>query len=129
MTTVSQCFQIGFSTSCSVSHFCEVRSIKVAVAPAAGSVLDTVHANDGSGAATYLSSAVLDARAVDGAGACRANGTDTESRHAMAHTPPRILMRREYMRPLRRYCFVCGSSAAGVAISRLLPDPSVISVR
>ena len=45
VTTTSQCFQSGCSTSCSVSQRCDVRSISVAVAPVAvGSVFDTVHA-------------------------------------------------------------------------------------
>jgi hypothetical protein len=43
VTTTSQCFHTGCSTSASVSHFCDVRSIRVAVAPSAGSVFDTLH--------------------------------------------------------------------------------------
>jgi hypothetical protein len=44
MTTTSQCFHSGCSTSFSVSQRCDVRSISVAVTPSAGSVFDTVHA-------------------------------------------------------------------------------------
>jgi hypothetical protein len=51
-TTVSQCVQSGRSTSFSVSHFCEVISSSVAVAPSTGSWRRTFHAKLGSGAAT-----------------------------------------------------------------------------
>ena len=67
-TTNSQCFQIGCSTSASDSHRCDVRSMSVAVAPSPRIVFVAFHAKLSSGAATYLSSAVCDARAVDEAG-------------------------------------------------------------
>ena len=51
-TTVSQCVQSGRSTSFSVSHFCDVISSSVAVAPSAGSSRTTFQEKLGSGAAT-----------------------------------------------------------------------------
>ena len=76
-----QCVQRGRSTSCSVSHFCDVISTSVAVTPSAGRSRATFHEKFASGAATYRSSAVCPdcARAVagwGGAGTASANVVD-----------------------------------------------------